>query len=135
MLGVYEKGVLIEMIDSHLKISEILPQILQDLLRKYEFEKLIYANGPGSYMGIKISYISLQTLAMVKNIPLLAINAFELNGNQPIPANKHFCFVKDKDEKIILQKTQSGNFFMPKTLQNLNFSNDNTPLYVLEAVN
>ncbi|WP_291949849.1 tRNA threonylcarbamoyladenosine biosynthesis protein TsaB [Campylobacter sp.] len=135
MLGIYEKDMLLETINSHLKISEILPQILQNLLTKYEFEKLIYANGPGSYMGIKISYISLQTLAIVKNIPLLAISAFELNDNQPIPANKQFCFVKDKNQQITLEKIQGGDFFMPKTLKNLNFSDDNTPFYVLEAVN
>ncbi|MCV3450019.1 tRNA threonylcarbamoyladenosine biosynthesis protein TsaB [Campylobacter lari] len=134
MLGIYENGVLIKTIENDLKVSEVLPKILQDLLLQYEFEKLIYVHGPGSYMGIKISYVSFKTLAIVKNTPLKAISAFELNNNAPIAANKHLCFVK-KDDEIVLEKTQAGSFFMPQSLKGLNFSKENTPFYVLDAIN
>ncbi|AJC85733.1 glycoprotease [Campylobacter sp. RM16704] len=135
MLGVYENDEILEMIESDLKVSEILPKIIQDLLSKYDFEELIYVHGPGSYMGIKISYISFQTLAIVKSIPLKAINAFELNNNTPIAANKYLCFVKKENGKVVLEKTQAGNFFMPQNLKNLNLSKENTPFYVLDVVN
>lgn len=135
MLGIYENDVLLNTIESDLKVSEVLPKILQDLLSQYEFEKLIYVHGPGSYMGIKISYVSFKTLAIVKNIPLKAISAFELNNNAPIAANKHLCFVKKEDDEIILEKTQAGSFFMPQSLKGLNFSKENTPFYVLDAIN
>ncbi|EAC1840175.1 tRNA threonylcarbamoyladenosine biosynthesis protein TsaB [Campylobacter lari] len=135
MLGIYENDVLIKTIESDLKVSEVLPKILQDLLLQYELEKLIYAHGPGSYMGIKISYVSFKTLAIVKNIPLKAISAFELNNNTPIAANKHLCFVKKDDDEIVLEKTQAGSFFMPQNLKGLNFSQENTPFYVLDAIN
>ncbi len=41
-------------------------KILDELLKEYDFTSLIYANGPGSYMGIKISYVGLSTLSIVK---------------------------------------------------------------------
>ncbi|AJC91790.1 N6-L-threonylcarbamoyladenine synthase, TsaB subunit [Campylobacter subantarcticus LMG 24377] len=135
MLGIYENDVLIKTIESDLKVSEVLPKILQDLLLQYELEKLIYAHGPGSYMGIKISYVSFKTLAIIKSIPLKAISAFELNNNTPIAANKHLCFVKKDDDEIILKKTQAGIFFMPQSLKGLNFSKENTPFYILDAIN
>ncbi|EAK3364827.1 tRNA threonylcarbamoyladenosine biosynthesis protein TsaB [Campylobacter lari] len=135
MLGIYENDVLIKTIENDLKVSEVLPKILQDLLLQYEFEKLIYVHGPGSYMGIKISYVSFKTLAIVKNIPLKAISAFELNNNAPIAANKHLCFVKKDDDEVVLEKTQAGSFFMPQSLKGLNFSKENTPFYVLDAIN
>ncbi|MCV3551109.1 tRNA threonylcarbamoyladenosine biosynthesis protein TsaB [Campylobacter sp. CNRCH_2013_0855] len=135
MLGIYENDVLIKTIKDDLKVSEVLPKILQDLLSQYEFEKLIYVHGPGSYMGIKISYVSFKTLAIVKNIPLKAISAFELNNNAPIAANKHLCFVKKDDDEVVLEKTQAGSFFMPQSLKDLNFSKENTPFYVLDAIN
>lgn len=135
MLGIYENDVLIKTIESDLKVSEVLPKILQDLLLQYELEKLIYAHGPGSYMGIKISYVSFKTLSIVKNIPLKAISAFELNNNTPIAANKHLCFVKKDDDEIVLEKTQAGSFFMPQSLKGLKFSQENIPFYVLDAIN
>ncbi|WP_139454053.1 tRNA threonylcarbamoyladenosine biosynthesis protein TsaB [Campylobacter armoricus] len=135
MLGIYEKDELLKIIESDLKVSECLPKIIQELLLQYEFEKLIYVHGPGSYMGIKISYVSFKALAMVKNIPLKAISAFELNNNTPIAANKHLCFVKKYDGEIALEKIQVGNFFMPQSLKGLNLSKENTPFYVLDAIN
>ncbi|EAJ5678056.1 tRNA threonylcarbamoyladenosine biosynthesis protein TsaB [Campylobacter lari] len=135
MLGIYENDLLLNTIESDLKVSEVLPKILQELLSQYEFEKLIYVHGPGSYMGIKISYVSFETLAIVKNIPLKAIGAFELNNNTPVPANKHLCFVKKDNGEIILEKTQAGSFFMPQSLKGLNLSKENTPFYVLDAIN
>ncbi|WP_411265929.1 glycoprotease, partial [Campylobacter coli] len=90
-------------------------KILKILLKEFSFDELIYANGPGSYMGIKISYVSLRTLSIVKNIPLFAISAFELNNNQPIAAHKNMCFVKKEDE-IILEENTAGEFFLPPNL-------------------
>ena len=89
MLGIYEGEKLIKSYESEEKADEFVPKILQILLKEFEFSRLIYANGPGSFMGIKISYVSLKTLSLVKNIPLFAVSAFELNGFKPISANKN----------------------------------------------
>ena len=133
MLGIYEDERLIKSIISDEKASEFLPKILQNLLLEYEFNELIYANGPGSFMGIKISYVILKTLSIVKEIPLFAVSAFELNGFTPISANKNLCFVL-KNEKINLEKSLAGEFFLPKNLQELNLKNDNLPFYFLDAI-
>ena len=132
MIGIYQDDQLIQTYTSEEKASEFLPKILDQILKKYEFSSLIYANGPGSYMGIKISYVSLKTLSIVKNIPLFAVNAFELNDYQPISANKNFCFVW-KNGEIILEKNTPVNFFLPKNLKELKLNNDNLPFYFLDV--
>lgn len=65
MIGIYQDDKLIKTYKSEEKASD-LPKILDELLKEYDFTSLIYANGPGSYMGIKISYVSLSTLSIVK---------------------------------------------------------------------
>lgn len=133
MLGIYKNNLLVKSITSYEKASEFIPKILQELLQDFTFDELIYTNGPGSFMGIKISYVSLSTLSIVRNIPLFAISAFELNNNQPISAHKEMCFVK-KGDKIFLEKATSGEFVLPLNLSKLNKKNDNLPFYFLPAI-
>lgn len=133
MLGVYEDETLIKSMQSDERASEALPILLQDLLKEFEFSKLIYANGPGSYMGIKISFLSLKTLSIVKDIPLFALSAFELNDFKPIRANKKLCFVY-KNGEIVLEDTEAGEFFLPQSLKGLNLKEDHLPFYFLEAI-
>lgn len=133
MFGIYKNNLLVKSITSYEKASEFIPKILQELLQDFTFDELIYANGPGSFMGIKISYVSLSTLSIVRNIPLFAISAFELNNNQPISAHKEMCFVKKGDE-IFLEKATSGEFVLPLNLSKLNKKNDNLPFYFLPAI-
>ncbi|PLY16353.1 MAG: hypothetical protein C0628_00805, partial [Sulfurimonas sp.] len=69
LVGVYEEKKLIETIESYEKSSEILPNIFDELSKKYKIKKLFYANGPGSFMAIKIAYIFLKSMSVLKNIP------------------------------------------------------------------
>lgn len=133
LIGLYEDNALIKSYESEQKASEALPVLLEKILAEFELEKLIYANGPGSYMGIKISFLSLKTLSIVKNLPLFAVSAFELNDYTPIRANNNLCFVYDQG-KISLQKASAGEFFLPKCLKELNLQSDNAPFYFLDAV-
>ncbi|MCX2682705.1 tRNA threonylcarbamoyladenosine biosynthesis protein TsaB [Campylobacter sp. MIT 21-1685] len=133
MLGIYNDNFLVQSYESEEKASEYIPKILQILLCKYQLDELLYANGPGSYMGIKISYVSLSTLSIVKKIPLFAISAFDLNNNSPICANKNFCFVQ-KNDTIIIEKNIPGKFFLPTNLSKINKKNDNLPFYFLPSV-
>ncbi|MFK0458013.1 tRNA threonylcarbamoyladenosine biosynthesis protein TsaB, partial [Campylobacter jejuni] len=67
MIGIYQDDKLIKTYKSEEKASEFLPKILDELLKEYDFTSLIYANGPGSYMGIKISYaVSYTNLTLAK---------------------------------------------------------------------
>ncbi|MDO4673586.1 tRNA threonylcarbamoyladenosine biosynthesis protein TsaB [Campylobacter sp.] len=133
MLGIYAQDRLIKTYESWARASEFVPQVLQEVLEKFSLSRLIYANGPGSYMGIKISYISLKTLSIVRGIPLFAVSAFALNNFAPIAANRHFCFVYDGGE-ITLKKDVAGEFHLPLSLQELALSGDNLPFYFLDVI-
>lgn len=132
-LGLYKDDMLFKRYESDEKASEFLPVILEQILAEFSLKRLIYANGPGSFMGIKISFISLKTLSIVLNLPLFAVSAFELNDYAPIRANNALCFVYNKGQ-IALQKAVAGEFALPKNLKGLNLSSDNAPFYFLDAV-
>ncbi|HEX5670995.1 MAG TPA: hypothetical protein VFX66_05610, partial [Sulfuricurvum sp.] len=84
-VGIYdEQGQLIESIKDDGLGSDVLPLIFEDVLNRYRLKHLIYANGPGSFMGIKVAYLFLKTLSIVQNIPLFSIDGFFFNENHPI---------------------------------------------------
>jgi len=136
LVGVYEEKKLIETIESYEKSSEILPNIFDELSKKYKIKKLFYANGPGSFMAIKIAYIFLKSMSVLKNIPLLATDAFYFNKNQPIKAIGKLFFVKISSE-IKTQKLEiapEASFILPDVLDYSKFSTTAAPLYGIGAV-
>jgi tRNA A37 threonylcarbamoyladenosine modification protein TsaB len=135
-IGVYEDFKLIKTIKSGEKSSDVLPKIYDQLLKDYDVKKLFYANGPGSFMAIKIAYIFLKSLSILKNIPLYATDAFKFNNNEPIKAIGKLCFVKIASE-IKTQKLETvpeAKFLLPDVLDYGEFSNITTPLYGIGAV-
>lgn len=135
-IGVYENNILIDTIISEEKSSDILPKIFDNLSKKYEIKKMLYANGPGSFMAIKIAYIFLKSMSVLKNIPLLATDAFYFNENQPIKAIGKLFFVKISSE-IKTQKLEiapEASFKLPDVLDYSEFSATATPLYGIGAV-
>lgn len=135
-IGIYENQKQIEIISSEEHASEVLPTLFQDIMQRFEVEHLIYTNGPGSFMAIKISYIFLQTLSIVKNIPLLAADAFEFNGNSPIKAVGKLCFVKNTDTITtqIFPEVPSNCFILPQHIDVNKFSTETAPFYGIGAV-
>ncbi len=136
LVGVYEEKKLIETIESQERSSDVLPLIFKDLLKKYEIQNLFYANGPGSFMAIKVAYVFLKSLSVLKKIPLFARDAFYFNENQPIKAIGKLCFVKISSE-IETQKFQTvptSVFKLPDELDYNEFSTNATPLYKIGAV-
>ena len=130
IVGVYdENGELLERISSEEKSDVSLVKIMDQILNGGEFnlQKIIYANGPGSFMGVKVAYVVLKTISIVKEC------GFELNGGAPIRANKNLSFV-DTPEGIKLQKAQAGEFCLPQNLAVLNLNLDTLPNYVIQAV-
>ena len=135
-IGIYENNKLIDTIVSHDKSSDVLPLIFKTILETYSVEKLFYANGPGSFMAIKVAYIFLKSLSVLKKIPLFATDAFYFNENQPIKAIGKLCFVKISSE-IKTQKLETvpeANFTLPVVLDYNEFSKTSTPLYAIGAV-
>lgn len=136
LVGVYEEKKLIETIKSYEKSSEILPNIFDELSKKYKIKKLFYANGPGSFMAIKIAYIFLKSMSVLKNIPLLATDAFYFNENQPIKAIGKLFFVKISSE-IKTQKLEiapEASFILPDVLDYSEFNTAAAPIYGIGAV-
>jgi len=136
LIGVYEDNKLIEKITSDEKSSDVLPILYDELFKKYDVKALFYANGPGSFMAIKVAYIFLKSLCVLKEIPLYATDAFKFNNNKPIKAIGKLCFVKISS-KITTQKFQTlpeVGFLLPKTLDYAEFSSKSEPIYGIGAV-
>jgi len=135
-IGIYEDNKLIDSIISHEKSSDILASIYKDIFKKYNVEQLFYANGPGSFMAIKIAYIFLKSISILKKIPLFATDAFYFNNNFPIKAIGKLYFVRIASE-IKTQKLETVpevKFELPVVLDYNEFSKNSTPLYSIGAV-
>jgi len=136
LIGVYRDDTLIETISSNQKTSEVLLKILIELSVKYSYKRLLYTNGPGSYMAIKLTYITLRSLEILKGISFFGCNAFDLNANKPIKAMGKLYFIKENNT-IITEKIDEAveqRFELPSLLSDVTILNDNRPLYILPAV-
>ena len=138
LVGVYKEDKLIDSYKSNQKTSDILPEIFEDILSKYDIESLFMAIGPGSFMSIKVSYIFLKTLSISKDIELLGCDGFYFNKNSPIKAVNNRFFMK-KNGKIGLavldgDKDKIKPFELPNRLDKTIFKKEVEPLYVLPAV-
>lgn len=135
LVGVYQEGRLIYEFKEHEKTSEALPKIFKKILKNYRLKKIYYAKGPGSFMAIKLAYIFLETLSIVKDIELIGCEGFVFNNNQPIKAMGNLYFIKE-GEKIVTKKMEGvkSGFKLPGSLTELACSGGKAPLYVLPAV-
>jgi hypothetical protein len=136
-VGVYdEKGELVDAISNNGLGSDVLPIIFDDLLQRYSFRNLIYANGPGSFMGIKVTYLFLKTLSIVRNISLLAIDGFFFNEKHPIKAVGKLYFVKNSTTITMepLNNPILQGFELPRSIDLKNFNTDSAPYYGIDAV-
>lgn len=133
IVGIYLGGDLYRQISSYDKASEALVEIFDEILSSYEISRIIYTNGPGSFMGIKVAYTILKTISIVKDIEFFAVSGFELNGGGAIRANKVMSFVLEGGE-ILLKKALAVEFKLPLNLNTLNLEKDTLPNYILGAV-
>jgi len=136
LVGIYEKGRLLETFLYDEKTSKALPPLLHQVRYNYHLKSLFYAKGPGSFMAIKVTYVMLKTFSIALNIPLYATDAFAFNGNQPIKAIGTSCFVKRNGEIVIEKECEStdGRFTLPQQIDYELFVDETEPLYILPAV-
>ena len=135
-VGIYDDGRCTEQHEIEGQTSEVLLRFLETVLDRYPIKKIIYVNGPGSYMAIKLTYIMLRTIEMVRGIHFDGVSAFELNGGKPIKAMGNLYFTKEK-ETIMTQKFDDKvkqEFWLPDDLRALSLEKENTPHYILPAV-
>jgi len=136
LIGVYEEGKLIKTTSSKLKTSEILLPLLVEYIDQYNISNIIYTRGPGSYMAIKLTYIMLKTIEIIRGIKCSGCSAFALNDGQPIKAVGNLYFIKEK-ETIITKKYEQpvdAKFSLPQSIHDLKLDEESTPEYILPAV-
>ena len=136
LIGLYEEDVLIKEIKSEEKTSEILLKIIMEIVQKYTIDKIIYTSGPGSYMAIKLTFITLRSLEILQGIEFNACDAFSLNQNNPIKAMGKLYFIKENNT-IITKKFDEAveqGFELPSMLSEVAILNNNKPMYILPAV-
>ena len=75
-IGIYKDGKLFKEIESKEMTSDFLPSFFDEILKEYNIKNIIYSNGPGSYMSIKLTYIFLKTLQITKNISIFSQDGF-----------------------------------------------------------
>ena len=137
LIGIYEDGILIEENKIEGKTSDVIPSILKEILNKYNVKRLNYVNSPGSYMAIKVAYIFLKTISIVKKIEFRACYGFELNENSPIKAlgKKYFINENNKIKVDFLEKDSIiRDFKLPININIINFNKQTLPEYNLPAV-
>ena len=134
LFGIYQNGKLVKSIIKEGKTSDILPEIFDSLSKKYDIKKIIYSKGPGSYMAIKLSYVFFKTVEIAKGIKLYGAEGFEFNGQRPIKAVGKSFFVKENGIISIKKDLKAGEFSLPESLNDINFSEDSSPLYILNPV-
>jgi len=137
LIGVYKENQLIKTYESELQSSEYLPEAFAELLENYEIETVSYANGPGSFMAIKMSYLFLKSLEIVNGVKLYAALAFEFNGYTPIKALGKLYFHYENGEIVTrpLGDVALKSMSLPNVLELHKYSTLTEPNYVLPAVN
>lgn len=157
LCGVYDSnGDLIHEYSSDKNASDSLVSLLLDISSSHEIDTIIYANGPGSYMGLKVSYVILKSYSVVKNCKFLAVSGFDLNGGGAVRATKTMSFVKepisqnidlktnidtiddvffdDGEYMVRLANVEASEFKLPLNLNTLQTSADTAPRYFTQAV-
>lgn len=136
MIGIYEDDILIDtkISNGELKVGDFLLENFAEFIKIYDIKSVTYTNTPGSFMGIKLSYIILKTLSSVLNFELFAVNGFELNGGGAIRANISVCFIKDGETIKLGKSDKLGNFELPANLSKINKNSDILPDYIIGAV-
>ena len=134
--ALYREGTLLESWESEGYASERLIEEISRILERESIDRILYVNGPGSQMGIKLAYVTLKTLEILRGIPFEGVSAFELNGGRPLKAMGRLYFVKEK-ETIITQTFQepvTQEFSFPPSLEEVEREPDPRPHYRLPAV-
>ncbi len=135
-IGIYENYMLIHKIEIDGFISDHLVDEVVSLVESREIDEIIYVNGPGSQMGIKLAYIALKSIEMIKDIPLKSCSAFAMNGGAPVKAMGKLYFIKEK-ETIITKKLENeavSEFELADSIADLKIEESNLPDYRLPAV-
>jgi tRNA A37 threonylcarbamoyladenosine modification protein TsaB len=143
LIGVYKNKTLIKTLNSNKQTSEILAKLIKDIFKEFvDIKAFYYANGPGSYLSVKLVYIFISSICIIKKIPFYGALGFYFNDNSPIKAigSKYFFYVtnKSKNFNIVLNHLDNNKlkpFVLPKVLKSDIFTQNAIPQYELDYLN
>ncbi len=137
LVGIYVDDILIDSYSKDGLTSDLLPEIFEDIMARYHIDTVLYISGPGSYMAIKVCYIFLTTLSIIKDFELLSCSGFEFNRSSAIKAINDRYFYKIGDD-IVLKKLEQTDeiypFALPNSLEHIKSSTDTKPNFVLPVI-
>lgn len=133
LAGIYINNKLSKSYTSHLSTSEGLSEILKQVLKNFELERLIYANSPGSFMGLKVAYISLKSISIINGCPLFGVDGFIFSKGKAIRASKNKSFIKN-GSSIKLSDEPPAALSLPQDISGIKLNDDNLPQYFSPAV-
>lgn len=136
-LAVYDRvGAKLESFESDAPATESFYPLFKAIDEKYAIEKLAYARGPGSFMGLKLGYVFMQTLALARNLPFTAASSFVLSDGAPVQAHGKRWFAQEANGiGVKLFEAAPEDRLLPPDRLDLNLFDTNTePDYFMPAV-
>lgn len=137
LIGIYEDKKLKKEYKLEGKTSDVLPKLFLEILNEYDIKRIIYVNTPGSFMSIKVAYVFLKTISIVKDIELNSVSGFEFNNNSPIKALGQKYFINEQNilKVDFLEKNSIiCDFKLPLCIEKYKFNKETLPIYNLPAV-
>ncbi|MGE4398533.1 MAG: tRNA threonylcarbamoyladenosine biosynthesis protein TsaB [Campylobacterales bacterium] len=136
-LGVYENDELKKEYVAEGKASDVLPVMIDEALKDYAPNEIYYTNGPGNHMSLKIAYVCLKSISIVKKIPLYGVTPFAFNGNLPIRAfgNSYFVYETGRISLKVFENIPTvGEPILPSRCDFAAVQGAPEPLFILPAV-
>ena len=130
LIGVYEDGALSQTFSLQKHASEALIDFLAQVANE-PIASVTYANGPGSFMGLKVAYTTLKTFCDARGVELFAASGFEFCS--AIKSNGGFCFTLNAGE-VRLEKRTPSEVVLPHNLSSVKRLSELLPNYILDAV-
>jgi tRNA A37 threonylcarbamoyladenosine modification protein TsaB len=136
-LGVYDADGPIKEYTASGKASDVLPPMIDEAIREFAPEEIYYTNGPGNHMSLKIAFVCLKALCVIKKIPLYGVSPFVFNGNSPIKAfgNSYFVSTLGKIELEIFEEEPTlFPAVLPGSVEFEGLKGSDEPLFLLSPV-
>lgn len=137
VIGIYKGDKLVKKIEAEGKASDVLPVMIEKALSEFAPEEIYYTNGPGNHMSLKIAFVCVKSLCIIKKIPLFGVSPFVFNEGSPIKAfgNSYFVPKKDKIEIEVLDgSVLSVPAVLPHSIDFESIKGCDEPLFLLPAV-
>ncbi|RVZ98662.1 tRNA threonylcarbamoyladenosine biosynthesis protein TsaB, partial [Helicobacter pylori] len=139
----YQNNFLCASYTSKSKTSEALVEVFSQLFKDFKnptlpaIKGVYYAKGPGSFTSLKLTHVFLHTLALIYDFELYSTTGFDFNDNTPILAYANKYFVSKETESLTDfkdLKIAPKDFMLPSFLEKDEFTQLNTPFYILPPI-